>query len=114
MVSQRKKFSFSMKNRDKILGNSLKKGYIKVPRKLFELDLSVEATMLCIILLAQPEDFNPSIRFIKQKMLKSTTTVYKLLHTLETFDIISKINQGKPGRVAIYEFKEIEKWKKTP
>jgi hypothetical protein len=100
-----------MKNK-KLLQNSIKGHYTKIPNKLFELGLPPQLASVYVYLISLPEDFNPSITNICNKVRISRPTAMKHLRWLEGCNMIKRISKGNnlSHKISMYELRPINEW----
>ena len=85
---------------------------MKIPSKFLSIGLSVYAGMVYIACFSVPEEFNPSLKFLQDKLGISKNTVVKALKELENCNMINKIETGSIKRVSKYEFTNPKDWKR--
>jgi len=70
--------------------NKQKTGYIKLPIRLFELNLSLEAMALYTYLIKNTEDYNPSVGSLHSILKISKKSIRKYLKELLDHNVIEK------------------------
>lgn len=101
-----------MKNRN-LLIQHLNKTYTKVPNSIFNRlpRLSSTSIALYVLLLMLPENFQPTIAYITDKLNLSKNTARRHLKYLCERGMIKKTRRGKFKECDIYEFRPIKEWK---
>ena len=97
-----------MKNKKLI--NSIKKGYVKIPDKIFEMGLKPELIGVYCYLVKQSEEFNPSVRTIEKHLNVSRNTAGKYVQKLVDLNIIKLVKGHSVGKPAEYEFVKPNEW----
>ena len=88
----------------------LKKNYLKVPNKIFKMNLSASELGLYIFLLSLAETFHPSKFFLAGYFKVSRPTIIKWMQQLETCGIIYCMSKGRLHVRAQYEFRPQTEW----
>jgi predicted AAA+ superfamily ATPase len=99
-----------MKNKEN-LHKYLKNNYTKLPNKIFKLGLPTQCIGFYAFLISLPEDFNPSIKFIENRLRLSKKTVIKYFEYLEALNIVKKLTQGNVKTRSTYELIPSSEWK---
>lgn len=99
-----------MKNKNQV--NKITYNYIKVPNKIFKMNLDVGVIALYIYLCSFPEEYNPSLRELGRYLKLSRNTTYKYLSILKRCNIIKEISPSSVElrKSAVYELSNPEGW----
>ena len=100
-----------MKNK-KLLQSQIKNNYTKLPNKIFNLGIPPQLALVYLYLISLPEDFNPSIKNICDKVMISRPTAMKHLKWLQGCGMIKRISKGNnyKHKVSVYELCPITTW----
>ena len=93
------------------MNKRVKGQYIKLPNKIFDMKLDVNALAIYILFLKDSENFNPSNGYIQGTLGISKPTVIKYKKLLESRNMIRKIVKGGLGRISKYELVMPKDWK---
>jgi DNA-binding MarR family transcriptional regulator len=85
--------------------------YIKIPSKLYDINLSHPAIAIYGYMASCSEAFNPSIRYMSQKLGMTTPTIVKYVKELENRNIILRISTGGMKTLNRYSFTDPSTWK---
>lgn len=88
--------------------NKQKSGYIKLPTRLFEIALSLEAMALYVYLIKNTEDYNPSVGSLHNVLKISKKSIRKYLKELLDHGIIEKSGFK---RFQLYRLVNPREWK---
>lgn len=101
-----------MKNKLEIY-KGLKKNYFKCPNKIFDIGIHIQCVGFYCFLLSLPEDFNPSITYLTNKLKISRNTVLRYMEYLESLGMVRKTEKGSnlKRRVSKYELLSPKNWK---
>ena len=88
----------------------IKKGYVKIPNRIFKMGLSPIAVLLYCFFLSLAEEFNPGLAFIVDELKISKNTVIKYIKELENRNIIVKVQKGYPGKFSRYSIVMPSQW----
>lgn len=91
--------------------NSMKKGYFKLPHKIYSMSLPATAIAIYGYLARGSEEFNPSINTISKALNLARGTTIKYLHELKNRNIIYLIQQGRERVTSKYGFSNPKDWK---
>ena len=88
----------------------LSKDYIKIPRQIYNVGLSVEALGLFVYLTKHSEEYNPSEYQIARELKKSRNTIRKYIKELEHRGILALEYSGGFNTIKKYSFTNPRNW----
>jgi hypothetical protein len=91
--------------------NKIRTQYHKTPTKLYDLGLSIEAIGLFNYLVSCSESFNPSLRYLSEKLGMSINRSRKYFKELENHNVIRCIHKGYKSETKKYEFIDPKSWR---
>lgn len=101
-----------MKNKNNM--NLIKANYMKVPNAIFSLNLDVTSIGIYLLFLSMPESFNPSPKFVCDRLGISRRTFYRKLNQLLDTRLIELVSEGYSfagnSQVALYRFNNPSLW----
>lgn len=94
--------------------NLIKGNYMKVPNAIFTLNLDVASIGIYLLFLSMPESFNPSPKFVCDRLGISRRTFYRKLNQLLDTRLIELVSDGYSfagnSQVALYRFNSPSAW----
>jgi hypothetical protein len=101
-----------MKNKTNL--SKIKDDYTKIPNKVRDLNLPLEAIGLYALIASFPDNFNPSLKYLKSITKIGHKKIKKQFDILETCGIIRKVSSGSFQRriVAKYELRPVVEWRR--
>lgn len=96
--------------RGKSILNGMKKGYTKIPSKIFKVNLSGFDISVYCVLAFYPEEYNPSMRQIAIVLGSSKSTVARAIIRLRNRGIIKLLKKGSLSSFTEYEFISPKYW----